>query len=181
MNAYNCPTNTEDDITKQQGVLIRPFRPADQAETRALVLTGLGEHFGFIDETANPDLDDIDAHFSRRGSEFFIAELDGRIVGTAGLIFESAGVARIVRMSVDAGHRRCGIASALVAACKAAAQRRGAFDLHVFTEPHWRNALAFYASQGFVQYGRDSVDVHLRLPLDKSSNSLYYFSESSNL
>ena len=25
---------------------------------RALILQGLGEHFGFVDETANPDLDE---------------------------------------------------------------------------------------------------------------------------
>jgi len=151
-----------------QAVLVRPFRPADQAEARGLVLAGLGEHFGFIDETLNPDLDDIDAHYIRRGDEFFVAELDGRIAGTAGLIFESADVARIVRMSVDARCRRSGIASALVAACKEAARRRGATDLHVFTEPHWEDAVAFYTAQGFVMYGRDSIDIHLRLPIDES-------------
>lgn len=156
--------NLADNVVEPHAALIRPFRPADQAETRALVLAGLGEHFGFIDETLNGDLDDIDATYIRRGDEFFVAELDGRIAGTAGLIFESADVARIVRMSVDAKCRRCGIASALVAACKEAARRRGATDLHVYTEPHWHDAMAFYASQGFVAYGRDSIDVHLRFP-----------------
>jgi len=39
-------------------MIIRPFRPADQAEVRALIQRGLGEHFGFIDEFANPDIDD---------------------------------------------------------------------------------------------------------------------------
>jgi len=169
-----------DRVAKPCPVLIRPFRPADQAEARHLVLAGLGEHFGFIDETLNPDLDDIDATYIRRGDEFFVAEIGGRIAGTAGLIFESTDVARIVRMSVDAGHRRSGIASALVAACKEAAERRGATELHVYTEPHWHDALSFYTSQGFVAYGRDSIDVHLRLPLDKTSNSLYYFPYSSN-
>jgi GNAT superfamily N-acetyltransferase len=154
----------------QKNVSVRPFRPADQAETRALILRGLGEHFGFIDESRNPDLDDIEAHYLHGGSEFFVAELDGHIAGTAGLIYESAAVARIVRMSVDPSHRRRGIASALVATCKVAAQSRGARALHVFTEPHWADAVEFYRSQGFVQYGRDDEDIHLRLPLDKSSN-----------
>jgi len=168
--------NLADAVAEPHAILVRPFRTADQAEARALVLAGLGEHFGFIDETLNPDLEDIDASYIRRGDEFFVADVDGRITGTAGLIFESADVARIVRMSVDAGHRRSGIASALVAACKAAAGRRRATELHVYTEPHWHDAMAFYASQGFVAYGRDSIDIHLRLLLDKTSNSSYYFS-----
>lgn len=165
MSTHRSSQSTTDTVAEPPAVLIRPFRPADQAEARALILAGLGEHFGFIDETLNPDLDDIDAHYLRRGSEFFVAELDGRIVGTAGLIFETEDVARIVRMSVDAGRRRCGIASALVTACKAASQRRGVRDLHVFTEPHWVDAVEFYLSQGFVQYDRDDEDIHLRLPL----------------
>lgn len=172
MSAHRGLPDAPNHLPGPKAVLIRPFRPADQAEARGLVLAGLGEHFGFIDETLNGDLDDIDATYIRRGDEFFVAEVDGRIAGTAGLIFESADVARIVRMSVDSELRRSGIASALVAACKEAAQRRGATDLHVFTEPHWEDAVSFYAAQGFVAYGRDSIDIHLRLPLDKTSNSL---------
>ncbi|CAA9269377.1 MAG: hypothetical protein AVDCRST_MAG93-2561, partial [uncultured Chloroflexia bacterium] len=38
---------------------IRPFTPADQKAARDLVLDGLGEHFGWIDTSRNPDLDDI--------------------------------------------------------------------------------------------------------------------------
>lgn len=170
MSTHRSSPDAPSPLPDRKDVLIRPFQPADQAEARALILAGLGEHFGFIDETLNPDLDDIDAHYIRRGDEFFVAEFDGRIAGTVGLILESADVARIVRMSVDAGCRRSGLASALVAACKEAARRRGATDLHVYTEPHWHAAVAFYTAQGFVMYGRDSIDIHLRLPLDESSS-----------
>ena len=168
MSASHRPTDPEVDLANQQDVLIRPFRTEDQAEARDLILRGLGEHFGIIDESKNPDIDDIKATYLRGGSEFFVAELDGRIAGTAGLVFESATAARIVRMSVDAACRRRGIASALVATCKLAAQRHGAQDLRVFTEPHWVDAVGFYLSQGFVQYGSDDEDIHLRLPLDKT-------------
>ena len=37
-------------------MLIRAFEPRDQAAARQLILAGLGEHFGWIDETCNPDL-----------------------------------------------------------------------------------------------------------------------------
>lgn len=151
---------------QQEQVRIRPFQPGDQAAARRLVLAGLGEHFGFIDETLNPDLDDIAGHYVDAGHCFFVAKLAGRIVGTAGLLFESGAAARIVRMSVDRHVRRRGIASALVDACRRAAQDRGARELRAFTEPHWPDALGFYTSLGFAECGRDPIDVHLRLPLD---------------
>lgn len=42
---------------------IRPFTIHDQAAARTLILNGLGEHFGLIDETFTPDLNDITASY----------------------------------------------------------------------------------------------------------------------
>src|SRR5215469_12477663 len=65
---------------------IRPFVPGDQDAARRLILAGLGEHFGFIDPSYNPDLDDIQANYVAGGHVFVVAELDGALVGTAGLL-----------------------------------------------------------------------------------------------
>lgn len=35
------------------------FHPVDQEAVRSLILAGLGEHWGYIDEGLNPDLRDI--------------------------------------------------------------------------------------------------------------------------
>jgi len=80
---------------------------------RRLILTGLGEHFGWIDETRNPDLDDIAAHYTERGHTFVVAEMHGEIVGAAALKTEDETTGRIVRMSVAQSHRRQGIGRAL--------------------------------------------------------------------
>src|SRR5690242_17481186 len=40
-------------------LVLRQFAPHDASAMRQLVLAGLGDHFGIIDETMNPDLDDI--------------------------------------------------------------------------------------------------------------------------
>jgi len=53
--------------------LIRPFRPADQEAARRLILQGLAEHFGAVDETLNPDIDDIMASYVDRGHLFLVA------------------------------------------------------------------------------------------------------------
>jgi hypothetical protein len=70
------------------GLRIRSFQARDQKTARQLILAGLGEHFGWIDETRNPDLDDIAANYVDRGSTSLVAEIDGKLVGTAALIAE---------------------------------------------------------------------------------------------
>ncbi len=93
---------------------IRSFEPRDQDTARRLILAGLGEHFGWIDETRNQDLDNITVNYIERGSTFLLAEIDGTLVGTAALITESKDTGRIVRVSVSQMYRRKGIGRVLV-------------------------------------------------------------------
>jgi len=140
---------------------IRRFQPDDQDSARQLILQGLGEHFGFINETMNPDLDDIASTYLTSRSNFLIAEHDGEIVGTLGPLFERAGEARIVRMSVDTKHRRLGIGTSLVRRAVELCLAAGTSTLWARTQPEWKDALSFYLNAQFVQKGRDEEDVHL--------------------
>ena len=143
---------------------IRRFEARDQAEARSVVLEGLREHFGFLDPTLNHDLDDIANSFIAAGDDFYVAESDGRIVGTVGLLFEEKR-ARIVRMSVAKDRRKLGIATALLERSIESARSRGFSEIWAFTEPDWSDAVGFYLAAGFEQLGRDDVDIHLRLSL----------------
>ena len=145
-------------------ILVRRFEPSDQAQCRQLILSGLGEHFGFIDHSRNPDLHDIAQSYLSNRHDFYVAERDGQVVGTVGLLFDP-GRARIVRMSVAREHRQQGIATALLKKCIETARERGVPDMVVFTEPHWSDAVGFYLALGFVKYGSDAEDIHLRLSL----------------
>ena len=113
-------------------VTIRPFRPTDQAAARALIEEGLGEHFGCIDRNANPDLVDIAASYSGGAGAFFVAELDGKVVGTTGLIV-AGQVGRLVRVAVAQDHRRAGMASALLKRVTAFAARSGVAELVAYS------------------------------------------------
>ena len=141
---------------------IRPFGTRDQTDARSLILRGLGEHFGHVDESLNPDIDDIQGHYPGRGHLFFVAEDGGEIVGTAGVFFESKESARIVRMSVRKDRRRRGIAAALLDRAIGEARARGVTELLVFTEPHWPDAVGLYRNAGFEEFGRDDVDIHMK-------------------
>ena len=140
---------------------VRAFRASDQAAARTLIEDGLGEHFGFIDPDANADLIDIAATYAKPRAAFFVAEVDGMIVGTTGVLVER-GTVRMVRVGVDRKHRRSGVASALLKKAIAFASAVGAREIVAHTQPEWPDATKFYESHGFTPYGRDEIDVHLR-------------------
>ncbi|MDY7079354.1 MAG: GNAT family N-acetyltransferase [Chloroflexota bacterium] len=144
-------------------LLIRSFEPRDQDVARQLILAGLGEHFGWIDETRNPDLDDIVANYVESGHVFVVAEINGELVGTGALITESKDASRIVRMSVKQTHRRQGIGRALVAHLLKVASQKGFRQVKVSTEHDWKDAIGLYEHCGFNAYSRDDVNIYFSL------------------
>lgn len=147
------------------GITIRPFAPADQVATRRLVLNGLGDHFGQIDETMNPDLDDIETHYLLPGHRFVLAERAGTIVGAGALIEESQDTGRLVRMSVDRNSRGQGIGRSLVNHLVAEARTRGYRRVVIETNDDWWDAIGLYRACGFTEFDRHSGDVHMALEL----------------
>ncbi len=144
---------------------IRTFGAADQVAARALILAGLGHHFGWIDQTANPDLDEIMTHYVRPGNVFIVAEQRGEIVGTGALVTESEAIGRLVRMSVDRSRRRLGIGRSLVAYLLNEARRRGFHRVLVETNDDWSDAIQLYLACGFIHEYQAGGEVHLSLTL----------------
>lgn len=147
--------------------LLRPFEPTDQPAARALILGGLGEHFGFIDQTRNPDLDDIWAHYVAQGHLFIVAQQATALIGTGALVAEHDDPTRgrIVRVSVRADRRRLGLGLAIVEQLIVAGRRRGWRQLLVETNHDWLAALGLYLHCGFEPYARDEESTHLALKL----------------
>lgn len=83
---------------------VRPFTVGDQHAARRLILAGLGEHVGAIDETRNPDLDDIWEHYSVRGDLFVVVQAGATLIETGAIQADPDGPAGqsgwIVRVSV---------------------------------------------------------------------------------
>ncbi len=151
-------------------LIIRPLRLTEQAAARQLILTGLGEHFGWIDETCNPDLDDLEAAYLRPGHCFVVAELDGAIIGTGALVAENPGVGRLVRISVDRRFRGRGIGRRLVQRLIAEARARGYQRVVCETNDDWSDAVALYRACGFVEEARRNGEIHFSLDLASSDN-----------
>ncbi len=141
----------------QHSIIYRPFEPHDQIDTRQLILHGLGEHYGFIDETRNPDIDNILENYIAIGAAFLVAQLNEQIVGTGALIEEEPSVGRIVRMSVDRAYRRHGIGKNIMQHLIEAARQRGYTQVRLETNNDWYDVIAFYTSLGFTV---DSCTLH---------------------
>jgi|SRR5579871_965700 ribosomal protein S18 acetylase RimI-like enzyme len=149
--------------------VIRPFVPPDQQAARVLILRGLGEHFGWIDETCNPDLDDIAATYTGAGHLFLVAERAGTLMGTAALVLaDDVRVGRrgqMVRVSVAAEARRMGVGRALVAQLVQAAREHGIERVIVETNADWDDAIGLYQRCGFTIRERRDGGVLLALEL----------------
>jgi ribosomal protein S18 acetylase RimI-like enzyme len=143
---------------------IRPFDPKDQQAARQLILAGLGDRFGRVDAARNPDLDDIMAHYVNAGHVFVVAEEAHELVGT-GAMEVSEGVGHLMRMSVAAGHRRKGICTAMVMHLVDQAKRKGLGKVLIVTNNDWADAVALYKRCGFVEDGRNDVDIFLSMPI----------------
>ena len=154
---------------------LRPFEPDDQPSLRRLVLDGLGDHWGTIDERLNPDLDDIAGWYGPLDGYTVVAsvEPDGRIVG-GGTLHRDGDPAdrtgRLVRMSVDKTLRGRGLGRRLVEHLVAEAARRGYAAVVCETTDTWQDAIALYRRSGFAEVGHVvgefGGDVHFRLDLD---------------
>ena len=132
-------------------VRIRPFDPSNQFAARALILAGLRGHWGWLDPTLNPDLDDIAASYIAPGHVFIIAEIGQALAGTGALIIDG-DIGQIVRLSVSPQWRRRGIGQALVIALLDAAHAHGLVRVWMETNLDWHDAIDLYQRCGFQEY-----------------------------
>lgn len=146
-----------------QEIIIRPFRPEDQTATQKLILAGLAEYWDRLDPTRNPDLDDIGVSYA--DGTFLVAWQGDELVGTGALVREAESVGRVVRMSVVAHKRRCGIGSFILQRLCERARGAGYVQLVLETTSTWEDAIAFYESHGFRPVGSWDGDTHFVLEL----------------
>jgi ribosomal protein S18 acetylase RimI-like enzyme len=142
---------------------VREFCRRDQRAARELVLEGLGEHWGFIDASRNPDLDDIAATFA--SGHFACAWLDGALVGTGGFMVLEGSTVQIHRMSVARGVRRRGIGTAALLHLVETARSRGFGRVVLETTDSWADAIAFYERNGFRQFAQREGDAYFERAL----------------
>ena len=148
-----------------QDITILPFQPESQVEVKNLILAGLAEHWGTIDPSKNPDLDDICSTYAN--GIFLVAWLQNRIIGTGALIPKSNNTVEVVRMSVAADMRRQGIASQILQRLCDHARSRGYLRLVLETTETWHEVIEFYIRFGFQISHSINGDIYFALDLSQ--------------
>lgn len=159
--------------TSMPPLTIRAWQGRDQDAAKDLILQGLGERWGWIDPTLNPDLNDIGATFAT--GVFLVAEIPAAevpateaaatLIATGAWLPEDATSVRIVRMSVRRDLRGQGIGRRLLDALLDAAWQRGMPRAVLETTSTWTDAVRFYTRYGFVITHEADGETHMVLDL----------------
>ena len=155
-------------------LVIRPFEAADQDAVKQLVVTGLGERWGWIDPTLNPDLNDIATTYA--AGIFLVGYWGDTLVVTGALLPEATpevtqsgimDVLRVVRMSVRADLRQQGIGRRMLDALLDAARQQGCRLVVLETTSTWTDAVRFYQRYGFAVVDVREGETHMQLQLNQ--------------
>ena len=146
-----------------QNIVILPFQPKHQAEAKELILAGLAEHWGTLDPTKNPDLNDIGSSYSK--GLFLVALQDNKVIGTGAIAPRSNDAAEIVRMSVATTMRRNGIGKMILAELCEHAKSNSYKRVILETTETWQEAIEFYKRFGFQITHYLDGDVYFALDL----------------
>ncbi len=131
-------------------------------EQTDFLLTYLEEHR----YTAQQEADFLQAKTDSADEIELLAELDGKIVGCAGI--NCVGRKEKIRhraefgISVDKSYWGLGIGRALTEACIECVKKAGFAQLELEVVAENRSAIALYESVGFVEYGRNPKGFHSR-------------------
>ena len=146
--------------------IIRQYRRGDEPQVWALTeLTAPGSAAApdmtlpVVPAPASPadsaDLADIEKTFLQSGGDFLVAEVDGHVVGAAGLLLSEEGQADVVRVTVHPSVRRQGIGTALMEAIEHRAVGLGIQRLKLDVGENSKDAIAFYLASGFHKVDED--------------------------
>jgi GNAT superfamily N-acetyltransferase len=146
-------------------ITLHDFQPADQPAARQLILAGLAEHWGSLDPTKNPDLEDIAATYSQ--AVFLVARCQDQIIATGALVPRPDNVGEVVRMSVARHWRRHGIGRMILQALVERARQLRYQRIILETTAAWQDVIAFYLRFGFRITHYQDDDVYFELQIDR--------------
>lgn len=135
-------------------VLIRPVQPTDNPFLSAIIKNTLAEfganHPGTV--YYDPTTDALFELFQTKGATYFVAELNGEIVGGGG-IYPTDGLpedtCELVKMYLLPAARGTGLGRTIIEKCLAMAKENGYQQVYLETMPELKQALNVYSKFGF--------------------------------
>ncbi|QRM42877.1 GNAT family N-acetyltransferase [Rhizobium sp. BG4] len=139
---------------------IRPFDIADIDGVFSVILPIQRDEFGIaITADDQPDLAVIPDFYQARKGQFWVADLDGTIVGTLGLkdIGNNQTALRKMFVAAHVRGREHNVAARLLDALFAHAEAEGITDIFLGTTDKFLAAHRFYEKNGFSEIKRDDL------------------------
>ncbi len=155
----------------REGITLRPARDADGEHIIALIDAVYGEYPGCILDVddESPELRCPASHYGALGGSAWVAEQDGRVVGTAAYRPVPGPGLEIQKLYVAATERRRGLARRLLALVEDEARRRSAAFIELWSDTRFETAHRFYEALG---YRRGTVGRTLN---DRSGSREYHY------
>ena len=156
---------------KEFMVNVHPFTPAYADQIYDFILHIQQQEFGLpVTRAQQPDLADIPGNYQQGNGNFWIAEHDGRLIGTIALTDLGGGKAALRKMFVHPGFRGRGhgVALQLLEALKTWARDHQLNDIYLGTAEILLAAHRFYEKNGFTEVERSAVpEGPYIMPVDK--------------
>lgn len=133
---------------------IRPSKPEDAAAIAAVILPIQQVEFDIpVTLEGQPDLSDIQAFYQHGCGNFWVAEVDGNIVGTIALLDIGDGNAALRKMFVAEPFRgkEHGVAQRLLQELLRWAAAKGVGRIYLGTTAKFLAAHRFYEKNGFTE------------------------------
>ncbi len=135
-------------------VHLRTLTPDDNAGLAKIIRSSL-EEFGANKEGTvyyDESTDDLYQLFQKEGSIYYVAELEGQLLGGGG-IFPSEGLptdtCELVKMYLTPAARGKGIGAMIINTCLSFAKAQGFSKVYIETMPELKKAMGVYEKFGF--------------------------------
>ncbi|WP_128003618.1 GNAT family N-acetyltransferase [Piscinibacter defluvii] len=162
-------------------VQVRASEPNDTQAIAAVILPIQQVEFGIpITLEAQPDLSNIEQFYRHGCGNFWVAEVDGQVVGTIALLDISNNEAALRKMFVAAPFRgrEFGIAQSLLSKLVAWAALHGVASIYLGTTAKFLAAHRFYEKNGFAEVAKSTLPQ--TFPVMSVDTKFYRLSLSAN-
>jgi putative acetyltransferase len=135
-------------------IVIRNIRPSDNPFLAKIVKDTLAEFGANHPNTVyyDPTTDALYELFQKEGAGYFVAELDGKVVGGGGIYPTDQlpeGTCELVKMYLLPEARGLGLGRTLIEKCLDLAKEKGYKQVYLESMPELKQALTMYAKFGF--------------------------------
>lgn len=150
-------------------IRIIPYRREHHAAFKDLNLEWL-DHYHLTESHDLMILNDPQGTVINGGGFIWMAEVDGAIVGSAGLMKEKEGEYELVKMAVTEKYRGNGISKLLLEKCLTKAKELGARKVSLYSNHQLQTAISLYEKYGFyhvelVNSPLETADIRMELVL----------------